>query len=73
MGQKLGLILKVDDVGIIKWYVDAIYAIHNDCCGHTGALMTFGRWAVTTFSQKQKRNTKSSTEAELLGVDDTLP
>ena len=28
--RQLGLTLKADDIGIIKWYVDASYAIHND-------------------------------------------
>ena len=35
--------------------------------------MTFGKGAVTSFFQKQKINTKSSIEAELIGVDDALP
>ena len=33
--QKLGLILKADEIGIIKWYLDVSNAIHNDCCSHT--------------------------------------
>ena len=40
---------------------------------HTGAVMTFGRGAALSMSTKQKINTKSSTEAELVGVDDALP
>ena len=36
-------------------------------------MMTFGQGAVTTFSHKQKLNTKSSIEAELIGLDDALP
>ena len=39
-----------DDIGIIKWYVDASYAIHSDCCGHTGGMMTLDHGAVTSFS-----------------------
>ena len=35
--------------------------------------MTFGRGAAISMSTKQKINTKSSTEAELVAVDDTLP
>ena len=56
--HKLGLILKADDMGIIKWYVDESCAIHHDCQGHTGVWMMFGRGAVTSFSQKQKINTE---------------
>ena len=32
--------------------------------------MTFGRGAIQSLSRKQKLNTKSSTEAELVGADD---
>ena len=46
------------------------YTVHVDCKGHTGAMMTFVKGAMTSFSWKQKINTKSSTEAELIGVDD---
>ena len=50
--------------------MDASYAFHVGCRVPTGAIMTFGSGAVTGFSQKQKLNAKSSTEAELIGVDD---
>ena len=32
--------------------------------------MTFGQGAIQTLSRKQKLNTKSSTDAELVGADD---
>ena len=35
--------------------------------------MTLGLGAITSFSRKQKINGKSSTEAELFGMDDALP
>ena len=40
---------------------------------HTGAMITFGKGAAMSMSTKQKINTKSSTEAELVGVDDGIP
>ena len=55
---------------MIKWYVDASYAVHPDYRSHTGAVMTMGRGAVQAMSRKQKLNTRSSTEAELVGADD---
>ena len=58
---------------VIKWYVDASYAIYDDCKGHIGAMMTLGKGNVISFSRKQKLNTKSSSEAELIGIDDALP
>ena len=49
-----GTPLTVDDIGLVKWFVDAFYVVHADCKGHTGAMMTFGKGAMTSFSQKQK-------------------
>jgi hypothetical protein len=54
----LKLTLSVDDVSIIQWWVDASYAVHEDCGGHTGAMMSLGEGAVTSFSTKQKINGK---------------
>ena len=53
--------------------MDASYAVHDDCRGHTGVMMTLGDGAIISFSPKQKLNGKSSTEAELIGMDDALP
>jgi hypothetical protein len=40
---------------------------------HTGGTMSMGTGATYSTSKKQKLNTKSSTEAELVGVNDVLP
>jgi hypothetical protein len=66
------LILLVDLLMLSRWWVDAAYAMHDDCRGHTGAGMSFGQGMALSYSWKQKINTKSSTEAELVGVDDVL-
>ena len=57
---------------IIKWYIDAAFAVHPDMRSHTGAYMTMGEGAAQSMSAKQKMNTRSSTEAELAGVDAAL-
>jgi hypothetical protein len=44
-----------------------------DLKGHTGMMMTFGKGAAMSFSMGQKLNVKSSTECELVGVDDAIP
>ena len=54
------------------WNIDASFAVHPDCKSHTGACLTLGHGSVLSISAKQKINTKSSTEAELVGVDDTM-
>ena len=60
--RKLHLTLSADDLKIVKWYVDAAFAVHPDFKSHTGAAMTYGNGAVQSTSRKQKLNTRSSTE-----------
>ncbi len=55
-----------------RWWVDAAYAVHHDCKGHTGAGMSLGRGMAMSYSWKHKINMKSSTEAEIVGVDDSV-
>jgi hypothetical protein len=57
---------------VIKWHVDGSFAVHNDMKSHTGATMSLGKGSAYATSRKQKLNTKSSTEAELVGVDDVM-
>ena len=66
----LVLTLKSDNLPINKWWVDASYAVHHDCKGHTGSMLSLGKGAVSCHSTRQKINTRSSTEAELVAVDD---
>ncbi len=68
----MSLILSADSLMLSRWWVDAAYAMHNDCWGHTGAGMSFGQGMALSYSWKQKINTKSSIEAKLVGVDNLL-
>tara|TARA_B110001450_G_C17488720_1_gene427369 strand:+ start:159 stop:371 length:213 start_codon:yes stop_codon:yes gene_type:complete len=57
----------------LTWAVGASFAVHTNFRSHMGALLTKGRGAIMeAFSMKEKINTKSSIEAELVGVDDSL-
>ena len=58
---------------MVKWWVYASYAIHDDCKGHTGAVTTIGKGAVTRFSIKEKIQGKNSTEDEIIGVYHAFP
>jgi hypothetical protein len=55
-----------------EWYVDASFAVHPDFKSHTGVAMTAGKGATINVSHKQNINTRSSTEAELVGGDDAM-
>ena len=65
--------LAADSLTELYTWVDASYAVHNDTKSHMGGAMSFGRGVFSTKSTKQKLNTKSSTEAEVVGVSDYLP
>lgn len=68
----LPLTLMADHSHVVKWWVDAAFAVHADMRSQTGGMMTMGRGAFYSGSTKQKLNTKSSTEAELVGVNDFM-
>jgi hypothetical protein len=70
----LSLTLEDDNTHIIKWWVDASFAVHSDMKSHTGGgALSLGKGSVYLTSMHQKLNTKISTEAELVGVDDVMP
>jgi hypothetical protein len=69
----LKLVLGADNMKQMKSWVDVSYAVHEDCKSHTGGLVSFGWGILLSKSQKQKLNTKSSTEGEIVGVSDFLP
>jgi hypothetical protein len=50
--------------------VDASFAVHPDFKSHTGTVMMLGEGAMQSIARKQKMNVQSSTEGELVAVDD---
>ncbi|KAL7574572.1 hypothetical protein ACA910_015922 [Epithemia clementina (nom. ined.)] len=71
--QDLTLTLGAENFLSLKSWVDASYAVHSDLKSHIGGAMSLGRGAFCCKSAKQRLNTKSSTEAELVGISDYLP
>lgn len=67
--RRMGL----DGLDIMRTYVDALYAVHVDIKIHTGGLNSLGKGVMNMITTKQKLNTKSSTEAELVGASDFIP
>jgi hypothetical protein len=66
-------LLEADDTQVIKWWVDGSYATHNDMRSHTGGMLSLGKGTAYGTSIKQKLNTKSSTEAKLVAINNALP
>jgi hypothetical protein len=71
--RTLPLILSANGSGILKWWVDASFAVHPNMRGHSGGGLSLGRGFPIVGSTKQKLNTRSSTETEIVGADDFMP
>lgn len=67
------LILGAVNIGKMKSFIDAAFAVHADMKSHTGGGISWGIGILLSMCQKQRLNSKSSTEAEIIGVSDFLP
>jgi len=74
--QDKGLVLHADTIKL-TCFVDASYATHPDARSHTGIILTIGSAncysSVYNKSAKQKLVSRSSTEAELIALNESLP
>ena len=70
--KELKLILRADVPYKLHCYTDASYAVHVDGKGRTGNVVSLGTGAFKIMSTKQNIVTKSSTEAEIVGVSDGM-
>ena len=68
----LPLVVGADNSRPLTWNIGASFVVYPDCKSHIGACLTLGHGSVLSISTKQEVNTKSSTEAELVGVDDSM-
>jgi hypothetical protein len=71
--RSMPLILSANGSHILKWYVDASFAVHPNLRGHSGGGLTLGRGMPIVGSNKHKLNTRSSTESEIVAADDFMP
>jgi hypothetical protein len=71
--KALTLRLGADSLNTFMSWVDASFASHPDMRSHTGGVLSFGRGGIVCKSRKQHLNSKSSTQAELIGASDYLP
>jgi hypothetical protein len=71
--RTMPLILSANGSGILKLWVDASFAVHSNMRGHSVGGLSLGRGFPIVSSTKQKLNTGSSTETEIVGADDFMP
>jgi hypothetical protein len=55
--RTLPLILSANGTGILKWWVDAAFAVHPNMQGHSGGGLSLGRGFSIMSLTKQKLNT----------------
>jgi hypothetical protein len=70
--RTMPLILSANGSGILKWWVDASFAVHPNMPGNSGGGLSLGRGFPIVSSTKQKLNTRSSTETEIVGADEFM-
>jgi hypothetical protein len=70
--RHMKLNLSANNLTCLRWWVDASHTVQDDCRGHTGAMMSLGKGAAISFSNKHRINSKSSTESKLIGADQAL-
>ena len=66
------LTISIEDMNVLKTWIDASYAIHGDMRSHTGRVVMMGKEALYGKCGKQGVNVKSFLKAELIGTRDFL-
>jgi hypothetical protein len=66
----LGIILSASSTPQAIAYIDASYGVHSDYKSHSGLMLSLGAGPIDASSTRQKINTKSSAEAELIALSD---
>lgn len=64
--------LRLEACNYVVTSADAAFAVHDDYKSHTGVTVSLGRGTIHAESKKQKLNTRSSTEAELVAADEAM-
>jgi hypothetical protein len=68
----LPLTIGMNDSCKAHWWVDASFGTRYQLRSQTGATFSLGFGSIYSMARKQKLNTTSSTEAELVGVHDAM-
>ena len=71
--RKMPLILSESGSHILKWWVDASFAVHPNLRRHSGSSLSLGRGMPIVGSNKHKLNTRSSTESKIVAADAFMP
>jgi hypothetical protein len=53
--RHMKLNLSAENITCVCWWVDASHAVHDNCKGHTGEMMSLGTGAAIRFSKKTQK------------------
>ena len=67
------LTLEAESMDSILWQISAVYGIHPYLKGRSSGMMLFLNGPVASKSSKHRINSRSSTQSEIIGVDDRIP
>jgi hypothetical protein len=70
--RTIHLIISANGSGILNCWVDTSFAVHPNMRGHSGGGLSLERGFPIVSSTKQKLNTRSSTETDIVGADDFM-
>ena len=65
----LPLTLSANGTGMLECYVDGLYGVHTNMRGHSGGGISMGTGFPISSSTKQKLNTRSPKDSDIVGVD----
>ena len=57
---------------LLLYYIDVTFDVNNYTRIHTGTKMNLGKGVAISISNKHKIDSKSSTESEMVGMDDYI-
>ena len=66
------LTLEADNQNNWYWYIDASFIAHSDIKSHAQSIFTLGKGYISGSSTNQKINLRSTTESELIAMDDKI-
>ena len=67
------IIFSTNDSGVLNWWIGVSYALHTNMRRNTGGGISVGRGFLILTLTDQKLNTRSSTESDIVGVQDCIP
>ena len=70
--EEIPLVINVNKASRMSWWIDAAYGVHTEMKRNYRVMMFLGKRAMQSKLAKQNINIQSSTEDEIIGVDNHM-